>query len=44
MVEPPAGCCACAVIVGREPTAEAATMAVPLKIDVGIGRNWDEAH
>ena len=24
--------------------AEAAALAVPLKIDVGIGRNWDEAH
>jgi DNA polymerase I len=24
--------------------AQAATLAVPLKIDVGIGRNWDEAH
>ncbi|HSY94369.1 MAG TPA: DNA polymerase I, partial [Steroidobacteraceae bacterium] len=24
--------------------AQAAALAVPLKIDVGIGRNWDEAH
>jgi DNA polymerase I len=24
--------------------AQAAKLAVPLKIDVGIGRNWDEAH
>jgi len=24
--------------------AQAASLAVPLKIDVGIGRNWDEAH
>jgi DNA polymerase I len=24
--------------------AQAATLAVPLKVDVGIGRNWDEAH
>ncbi len=24
--------------------AQAATLAVPFKIDVGIGRNWDEAH
>jgi DNA polymerase-1 len=24
--------------------AQAATLVVPLKIDVGIGRNWDEAH
>ena len=22
----------------------AAELAVPLKVDVGIGRNWDEAH
>jgi DNA polymerase I-like protein with 3'-5' exonuclease and polymerase domains len=22
----------------------AADLAVPLKVDVGIGRNWDEAH
>jgi DNA polymerase-1 len=24
--------------------AQAATLAVPLKVDVGIGLNWDEAH
>jgi DNA polymerase I len=24
--------------------AQAAKLAVPLKVDVGIGRNWDEAH
>ena len=24
--------------------ARAASLAVPLKVDVGIGRNWDEAH
>ena len=24
--------------------ARAATLAVPLKVDVGVGRNWDEAH
>jgi DNA polymerase-1 len=24
--------------------AQAAILAVPLKVDVGIGRNWDEAH
>src|SRR5882724_5013143 len=24
--------------------AQAAALAVPLKVDVGIGRNWDEAH
>ena len=24
--------------------AQAAKLAVPLKIDVGVGRNWDEAH
>jgi DNA polymerase-1 len=23
---------------------QAAKLAVPLKVDVGIGRNWDEAH
>jgi len=23
---------------------QAATLAVPLKVDVGVGRNWDEAH
>jgi DNA polymerase-1 len=28
----------------RAHMARAATLAVPLKIDVGIGRNWDEAH
>jgi DNA polymerase-1 len=33
-------------IVGQLRThmARAATLAVPLKVDVGIGRNWDEAH
>jgi DNA polymerase-1 len=33
-------------IVGQLRTlmAQAATLAVPLKVDVGIGRNWDEAH
>jgi DNA polymerase I-like protein with 3'-5' exonuclease and polymerase domains len=24
--------------------AQAATLAVALKVDVGIGHNWDEAH
>jgi DNA polymerase I len=24
--------------------AGAATLAVPLKVDIGVGRNWDEAH
>jgi DNA polymerase I len=24
--------------------AQAAALAVPLKVDVGVGRNWDEAH
>jgi DNA polymerase-1 len=24
--------------------AQAATLAVPLKVDVGVGRNWDQAH
>jgi DNA polymerase-1 len=28
----------------REFMARAAELAVPLKVDVGIGRNWDEAH
>jgi DNA polymerase-1 len=28
----------------RSHMAQAATLAVPLKVDVGIGRNWDEAH
>jgi len=34
------------VIVGqlRIHMAEAANLRVPLKVDVGIGRNWDEAH
>jgi DNA polymerase I len=33
-------------IVGelRGHMAQAATLAVPLKVDVGVGRNWDEAH
>jgi len=28
----------------RSHMAHAAELAVPLKVDVGIGRNWDEAH
>jgi DNA polymerase-1 len=28
----------------RERMARAAALAVPLKVDVGIGLNWDEAH
>jgi DNA polymerase-1 len=28
----------------RAHMAQAATLAVPLKVDVGVGRNWDEAH
>jgi DNA polymerase-1 len=28
----------------REHMAQAAKLAVPLKVEVGIGRNWDEAH
>jgi len=28
----------------RQHMAQAAELAVPLKVDVGIGRNWDEAH
>jgi DNA polymerase-1 len=28
----------------RQHMARAATLTVPLKVDVGIGRNWDEAH
>jgi DNA polymerase I len=33
-------------IVGQLRThmVRAATLAVPLKVDIGIGRNWDEAH
>jgi DNA polymerase-1 len=33
-------------IVGqlRAHMAQAAKLAVPLKVDVGIGHNWDEAH
>jgi DNA polymerase-1 len=28
----------------RRHMAQAADLAVPLKVDVGIGLNWDEAH
>ncbi len=28
----------------RRHMAQAATLAVPLKVDIGIGRNWDQAH
>src|ERR1019366_3482396 len=28
----------------RTHMAQAAKLAVPLKVDIGIGRNWDEAH
>jgi DNA polymerase-1 len=28
----------------RTHMAQAAKLAVPLKVDVGVGRNWDEAH
>jgi DNA polymerase-1 len=28
----------------RDHMAQAAQLAVPLKVDVGVGRNWDEAH
>jgi DNA polymerase I-like protein with 3'-5' exonuclease and polymerase domains len=28
----------------REHMAAAAALRVPLKVDVGHGRNWDEAH
>jgi DNA polymerase-1 len=28
----------------RARMAQAATLAVPLKVDVGVGRNWDQAH
>ncbi|HEY2686373.1 MAG TPA: DNA polymerase I [Steroidobacteraceae bacterium] len=33
-------------LVGQLPThmSGAAELAVPLKVDVGVGRNWDEAH
>ena len=28
----------------RDHMAQAAQLSVPLKVDVGVGRNWDEAH
>ena len=28
----------------RDHMARAAELKVPLKVDVGVGRNWDEAH
>jgi DNA polymerase I len=28
----------------RDSMARAAELAVPLKVDIGVGRNWDEAH
>jgi DNA polymerase-1 len=28
----------------RHHMAKAAELTVPLKVDVGVGRNWDEAH
>jgi DNA polymerase I len=28
----------------REQMAAAETLAVPLKVDIGTGANWDEAH
>jgi DNA polymerase I len=28
----------------RQHMVRAAELSVPLKVDVGIGRNWDEAH
>ena len=28
----------------RESMARAAELAVPLKVDIGVGRNWDDAH
>jgi len=28
----------------RQHMGHAAELTVPLKVDVGIGRNWDEAH
>jgi len=28
----------------RAHMAQAAKLTVPLKVDVGVGRNWDEAH
>jgi DNA polymerase-1 len=32
--------------VARVPTlmSRAADLRVPLKVDVGVGKNWDEAH
>jgi DNA polymerase I len=32
------------VVQLRERMAHAADLRVPLKVDVGVGRNWDEAH
>jgi DNA polymerase-1 len=32
------------VVQLRTHMVRAATLAVPLKVDIGIGRNWDEAH
>jgi DNA polymerase-1 len=28
----------------RQRMARAAELRVPLKVDVGVGRNWDQAH
>jgi DNA polymerase-1 len=28
----------------RDIMCDAATLSVPLKVDIGFGKNWDEAH
>jgi DNA polymerase I-like protein with 3'-5' exonuclease and polymerase domains len=28
----------------RECMVDAAALSVPLRVDVGVGQNWDEAH
>jgi DNA polymerase I len=28
----------------RDHMAQAATLSVPLRVEVGLGANWDEAH
>jgi DNA polymerase-1 len=38
------GALACIVPQLREHMARGAELKVPLKVDVGVGRNWDEAH
>ena len=34
-----------AIVAGlREHMVQSAELRVPLKVDIGIGKNWDEAH